>query len=33
MMTEMMETCPMCKKMTEQMEKGKMMEQGGMMGK
>jgi hypothetical protein len=33
MMTEMMEACPMCKKMTEQMEKGKMMEQGGMMGK
>jgi hypothetical protein len=39
MMTQMMEACPMCKKMTEQMEKGKMMEksgmmeQGGMMGK
>jgi hypothetical protein len=33
MMTQMMEACPMCKKMTEQMEKGGMMEQGGMMGK
>ncbi len=35
-MTQMMEACPMCKKMTEKaemMEKGKMMEKSGMMEK